>query len=410
MIMRSRARRCASITVLVGAAFGFAGRDVSAVAPSQVTFRASASAEGVRTGIAATGAPVSNHVVDGASPIAQAAIDTTIGSSALSSVAYPGDLIVTAPGLVAGASGGATSGVVPEYPLVAVAGSTTTPESRVDVPGSSMRAAADARMAAATAKSGAAADGPGNATFFASAEVEVGANSVVRATAASSADAVTIGPLVLGHVAARSTSTRAVGAEVTRDAALDVTGMTVGGIGVQLTGDGLVLAGTTIPVAGSPLQEVLDGAGISVRFVAEEKTADGIVSAGLVVTRTQELPTVISPATVTYIFGRAAAGVSLVSLRVIGEVAASDAPPGQPGPASPDGRKRAASAVGAMPGVGQPSAAAPAGATTEAPKLAQSLSGVFDASTFYLVLVGAGLGAGIVLELFRHLGVRLRWI
>src|SRR5439155_15890184 len=77
---------------------------------------------------------------------------------------------------------------------------------------------------------------------------------------------------------------------------------------------GLVLSGSTTPVSASPLQSVLDGAGIAVRVVRAEKTDDGIVSAGLVVTRSQDLPAAISPATVTYVFGRAAAGVSPIAL------------------------------------------------------------------------------------------------
>src|SRR5918996_423312 len=119
------------------------------------TFRGVAAAEGVRVGVTAVGAPVTNNVVDGASPIAQAAVDSTSGSSALASVAYPGDMVVTTPGLLAGVSGGQLSGV-PPYPLTATAGSTTTPEQAVEGPGSTMRAAAADRKAEAIARSGAA--------------------------------------------------------------------------------------------------------------------------------------------------------------------------------------------------------------------------------------------------------------
>ena len=70
-----------------------------ATAATGGAFRGVAAAEGVRIGVVGGGAPVTNQVVDGASPIAQAALDSTAGSSALGSVAYPGDLVVTAPGL-----------------------------------------------------------------------------------------------------------------------------------------------------------------------------------------------------------------------------------------------------------------------------------------------------------------------
>jgi hypothetical protein len=309
-------------------------------------FRGVAAAEGIRVGVSAVGAPVTNNVVDGASPIAQAAVDSTSGSSALASVAYPGDVVVTTPGLLAGASGGQLSGV-PPYPLIATAGSTTTPEQKVEGPGSTMRAAATDRRAEATARSGAAplAEGgpaPGWAT---SSFVEADDAGVVTSLALSDVTGVTIGPLTLGRVVARSVVRRAPGSEPERDTSFAATGLTIGDAAVALTPAGLVVAGTTTPVSASPLQPVLDGAGISVRSLAVETTPDGVVSAGLVVTRTQELPTAISPVTVTYTFGRALAAVSPAALDPIGSVDT----PGRPadGPITDPG-----SSVGSSTGAG----------------------------------------------------------
>ena len=135
----------ASVAILVVGGVFLSGRPDAATAGGQAGFRGSASAEGVRTGVVAAGAPLTNQVVDGASPISQAAVDSTSGSTALASTAYPGDLIITAPGLVAGFSGGKTSGTLPEYPLIAAAGSTGRPEAKADAPGSSMRASGVAR-------------------------------------------------------------------------------------------------------------------------------------------------------------------------------------------------------------------------------------------------------------------------
>lgn len=353
-------------------------------------------------------------------PIAQAAVDSTTGSEALASVAYPGDLIVTAPGLVAGFSGGQTSGVVPPYPLIAVAGSTTVPESSAEGPGSSTKASADERQAAASATTGGT-DSGSNATFSTSATVVAGDDDVVIATASSEADSVAIGPLVLGQVSARSVASRAPGAEVTRESSFEATGFTIAGTGVALTPDGLVVARTNTPVSASPLQPLLDAAGVSVQTVAQQETPDGIVSAGLIVTKDQDLPGTISPATVTYTFGRAAASVSTVSLPSVSAPRPAAPAAAPPEPAAPISSGGSLASPAATP---RPTtrAASPSASTTQAPtelpirspseptgRLIGRAVGFFDVTTFYLVLVLAAACAGIVLELLRHLGVRLLW-
>jgi hypothetical protein len=453
---RLRLRRCggrgaAALAVLAGATLLGPSAPTSA---SDGAFRGVAAAEGVRIGVTAVGAPVTNSVVDGASPIAQAAIDSTSGSSALASVAYPGDLVVTTPGLLAGVSGGQLSGV-PPYPLLATAGSTTTPEQKVEGPGSTMRAAATARRAEATARSGAAPPsegGPAPAWVTAS-FVEADDTGVVTSLAQSEVAGVTTGPLVLGRVVARSVVRRAPGAEPVRETSFEATGVSIGGRGVALTPAGLVVGGTTTPVSASPLQAVLDGAGVSVRPLAAETTADGVVSAGLVVSRTQDLPTAISPVTVSYTFGRALAAVSPAPLPDIGsgDVAApvtdptsaaatpggrtgdTDGPGDAPLPATAPGpgaitpRLPTAGSGGPIAGIGGPAAGgAPAtgsGAAEAAGSASEAASGraptaevtvpirqvgsrLFDLSTIYLLLVAAAATAGGVIQLVRRPGVR----
>jgi hypothetical protein len=399
-------RFAACLIALVASSVALAVRDTPAAAQAPISFRASASAEGVRTGVVAEGGPVTNQVADAASPIAQAAVDSTAGSTALGSVAYPGDLIVTAPGLVAGFSGGQTSGAIPPYPLIAVAGSTTSPESSAEAPGTSMHAAADGRHAEAVATSGA--DGSGS-TITATADVVVGDDDGITATASSDASSVTIGPLVLGRVAARSVVRRAPGADVTREATFEATGITVAGIDVRLTDEGLVLAGTTAPLDASPLQSILDGAGIAVHSIEEEETEDGVISAGLVVTKSQDLPAAITPATVTYTFGRAAASVSSVASSVPITVVPT------PATSSGGGSDALTTDEGPSAGLPPPEQAAPpaaAAAPTSTPGVFAAETGpapLFDLTSFYLVLVLAAACAGVALELLRHLGVRLRW-
>jgi hypothetical protein len=428
-------------------------------------FRGTAAAEGIRVGVAAVGAPVTNSVVDGASPIAQAALDSTSGSSALASVAYPGDVVVTTPGLLAGVSGGKLSGV-PPYPLIATAGSTTAPEQRVDAPGAAMRAAATARRAEATARSGATAGAEGAAApaWATSSTVEADDAGAVTSIAVSEVTGVTLGPLTLGRVTARSVVRRAPGADPLRQTSFEVTGVTVGTTAVALTPSGLVVAGTTTPVSASAVQPVLDGAGISVRPLAAETTTDGVVSAGLVVTRTQPLPTAISPVTVTWTFGRAAAAVSAAPLPApapleavppapapaaagpgggsepangadgggaldadaTGRSAVEEIPPPATIPAGAVGGTggtgiagaAALTADGPAAGSGADAAAAGRTGTAAAPVPPASVAAVpvrkvgsrlFDLSTIYLLLVAAAAMAGAVIQLVRGAGVRLPW-
>ena len=446
------------------AALGLAGL-VTLLSPSPPiaatggAFRGVAAAEGIRIGLTAVGAPVTNSVVDGASPIAQSAVDSTAGSSALASVAYPGDVVVTLPGLLAGVSGGQLSGV-PPYPLIATAGSTRTPEQQVDGPGSTMRAAATDRRAEATARSGTApvAEGGPAPAWVTSSFVEADDAGVVTSLAQSDVTGVTIGPLTLGRIAARSVVRRAPGAEPERETSFTATGLMVGDAAVGLTPEGLVVAGTTMPVSASPLQPVLDGAGISVQSLAVEATPDGVVSAGLVVTRSQELPTAISPVTVTYTFGRALAAVSPVAIEPVAPV---DSLPGITEPSSPprspagdgsedsgDGDALGAndasgaaggstvpghaapalasgtgsvvgggSSVGAAPAAGSAAGAAGGGASdaigggdqSATPEAAVPIrrvgSRLFDLSAIYLLLVAAAATAGAVIQLVRRPGV-----
>ncbi|MGH9004821.1 MAG: hypothetical protein ACRDYV_16995, partial [Acidimicrobiia bacterium] len=303
-------RRAAALALTLALS---AGPGVARAQDGFGSFRGVAAAEGVRVGVVAGGAPVANQVVDGASPIAQAELDSTNGSSAFASVAYPGDVVVTAPGLVAGFSGGQTSDVIPAYPLIAIAGSTTVPESTAEAPGVAMRAeGTDTKAAAATTAGPGSPEGTATVTTTAAVERLAGGEVVARAT--SQVAAVTIGPLVLGRVTAGSEATRDGAGALTRASSFEAGALTVDGVGVRLTPEGLVVGETNVPVEASPLQPVLDEARISLRYLAPRDTEDGVISAGLVVSKVQDLPGAITPVVASFTFGRASAGVSGVAL------------------------------------------------------------------------------------------------
>ncbi len=409
---------------------------------AQGSFRGVAAAEGVRVGLVASGAPVSNQVVDGASPIAQAELDSTNGSSAFASVLYPGDVVVTTPGLLAGLSGGQTSDVVQPYPLIAIAGSTTVPESTVEAPGSSMRAEGNDRRAAATSVSGAGRPGE-MATITTTARAQRENDDTVVAAASSDVTSATIGPLVLGRITARSVARRSPAGVLTRESTFEATGITVNGVGVKLNPDGLVVADTNVPVSASPLQPVLDQARVSLRYVARQDTEDGVVSAGLVVSKVQDLPGSITPVVVTYAVGRATAGVSGVALAAdavdggfvppagpIGAPSASLLPAPGGFDAAPESVLDVGGALSAggtsgrgtarstgtpldagLPGTGAPEVAIAPGTARPAISAGDGAPvALFDATSLYLVLVAGAVAAGVVLMLLRRSGVRQRWI
>ena len=75
-------------------------------AGAATSFTALAAAEGIRVSPYAGGAPVANEPVELGVPVAQAIFDSLGTSQSFSSAVYPGDLLVSLPGLVAGVSGG----------------------------------------------------------------------------------------------------------------------------------------------------------------------------------------------------------------------------------------------------------------------------------------------------------------
>lgn len=399
-------------SVLTVAMLALVGRVSATPTDSPASFRAVASSEGIRTTVSARGAPLSDRVLDSASPLAQVELDSARGTTALASALYPGDLVVTAPGLVAGFTGGDASGVVPEYPLIAIAGSTTQPESRADGPGTSMQASTDSRRATAVVTTGTGATDSGvRSSIVTDAEALIDDNGEVRAAGSTDVNGITIGPLSIARVLSHAQATLGTDGDLTRTSSFEITGISVAGIAAKLTPDGLVVADTTTPLASDALQPILDDSGLDVDVIQEERTDDGVVSGGLTITRSQELPGAVTPATVTHTFGRVAVHLSTTALpaSVAAHAPSAAEPPAAVGQAQPPAR--GASSTGQSTSAQPPTPLADPDASAEAttPVPARFATDLFDMTTFYLVLVAAAAAGGTILELLRHLGVRLTW-
>lgn len=419
--MRRWVRTGVCVALVATGVVGLLGGGGTAAAQATPVFFGTASAEGLRIGLVAVGAPVTNQLVDAASPLAQASLDSTTGAASIASVAYPGDLVLTAPGLVAGLTGGATSGLIPEYPLVAQAGSTTTPSSRVELPGMTMAATGETGHASATASVGnPVVDAVPSLTYTTTADVTVDDAGVVTATATAVTSAIAVGPLSIGSITSTSTVTRAPGEEPVRDASFEIAGIKVLDLDltIGLTDEGLVLGGTTIPLPLTALTDLLAAVGFEIDLLDEIVTDDGVIAGGVMIRRLQQLADFpISPVTVSLNFGRTVASVSDVTLpRIRVPSDGGDAPtPTTAAPAaavsSGGGRGASSGGVAGAPPVAAPGLTPP---VTQPPTLVASSSTghgapLFDLRSLYLALcIGAG-GAGVVLELLRLLGVRPRW-
>ena len=365
-------------------------------------FNAVASAEGTRITVVASGAVLTDTVADVGSPVAQAQLDSFGGSTAFGSVLYPGDLVVTAPGLVAGASGGQAN--LPAYPIIAIASTSGAPSSRMDAPGSSAQADAVPTHATGRSTNGSSTQSGGTATITSAAEAVLDDAGSVSVTAGSDITSLTIGPLTLGSVRSKASAVLGTDGSVTKTANFDASAASVGGVPVAITPEGLN--------ASAPLQRLLDQAGLSVRYLEQQETDGGIISAGLAVTRRQDLPGSITPVVVVYTFGRTVANVSGHPGNAPGNaplnVPASEAPTVSAPPAAAPARP--AVAPRSPPPAGAPTGATPRAASgVSTTPIASREVGRFDTRAFYLVLVEAALLAGMVLELFRHFGVRLLW-
>ena len=317
---------------------------VASVAGGATSFSALATAEGLRISTFAGGAPVTSEPAEGGSPIARAVLDSLGTSQAYASVLYPGDALVSVPGLVAGASGGQVN--LPSYPLIAASDRTTAPEAEVAGPGATMRASSSATRSLATTAAG---------TVTATALTEMNVGGEVVSSSESVVTGLFSGAIKVGNI--RSTAKVVLGPDgtVTRSSAFEVSGLEVAGVKVAVGRDGLVLGKDTAALpSAADLEKALAEAGIQLRLLAAVETEDAIEGQGLEITFTRETGSAVTPLTLRLRFGRAIASVG----RTGGELVATPLPDpvpaqtGSPGPGSPSDPSPAADAGSPLsPGV-----------------------------------------------------------
>jgi len=351
---------------LVGLATAGAGAPVNADeaggAPP-ASFAATAAAEGVRIGVAAPGYLLTDQLVDAGGPLAQATVNALGQSKALAAYPFPGDLVITGPGTLAGFTG---LPALPGYPFVVQSESPVRPEATAERGPHRLRARSTDRGSSAEAATAA---GGGDAVVGRSSAVADvvadEASTTVRAEASNDVEAVHVGDVLrLGRVASQAKAERDRTGQLTRSSALAVGQVMIAGQAFGFTERGLVLAGTTVPVpAGDGAARALADAGISLRYLAPAETPDGVVAAGIEITQLVRPGVAGAPAEVkvTLTFGRAAAFAS--GTLALPAVPSAPSAPVDAGPPPGGGAPEGSSAGGADGGgaLGGPGGAAGAG-------------------------------------------------
>jgi hypothetical protein len=383
-------------------------------------YQATASAEGVRVGVAAPRFLLVEQLVDAGAPVAQAAVDGLGGSSAFASVPYPGDVVVTLPGTLAAGSG---HPVPPEarYPLYAGSDYPAAQEAKVSEPGLELVAHSESLSSRA---SGMVAAGAGDSVISslrsqASADRDPAAGTV-RSVAITAADGISLGGVLqIGHVVARAEVTRAPDGQPARRSEFHADGVSIGGRTVGLDEKGLVVPGSGAPLPDTgALSDLLRQAHVTVTVLAPTTDPDGIVSGGLRLTAEQQIPGG-PPIVVSYTFGRAVAHASAsgglplgVGSLLRGLPAAVDGGTSAsrggsagdgllaPAPRSPGAVGGSVPAPGGPPPVHTAPVAVATGGAGQPPQT--------DDSSYLVLVAAAVIGVGAA-QLIRLLGVRSSW-
>jgi hypothetical protein len=422
---RRRALAGTGAVLLAGLASGIGTARAAGTPVALVSYRGAASADGLRVTLIRPDAPLASKLVDAGLPSASAAVGRIDGSTASSSSLFPGDLVLSLPGLLSGIVG--TS--LPRYPAIATATDPDVPEKRMTVGPIDLlsRSAPDTASGSASYEAGA--SGLGVGSLRATAEVTVDQDrATITATSTSQSSGLTIaGLLSIASVRSTATAKKVGSAAVSLSSETVIGAATVAGIPLEITPDGLTLPGQVLTLPDtSPLLAPLRDKGIDIRTVAERRLPQGIQAGGIEVEIYQEDPDGGS-VTVTYRLGGALATLTATTeapvVAVTPSVAPTSGPAVAPGTDTPGtGGSGVAPLLPAAPVAGGPLPTAPqpgAGLPPEvaapqqfvdvaAPRILNVAFARLGGASCYLLLVLAGAVVLAAQHVLRRLGVVTR--
>src|SRR5581483_5197381 len=237
---------------------------------------------------------------DAGGPSAQATLDSIGGSQAYASFPYPGENAVTAPALVAGASGGKIN--LPAYPFWVGSSYPVAPKAEAGSGPYSIKAESSDAASTASASVGLASNDQAAVGLARSTASTSSASEAVTSEATTEVTAFAVGPLKIGQVLSRAKAVFSGTGALTRDADTQVTGMMIADTPVALTAKGLVIGSSAVPADPKPVESALAQAKIGLEYMPRQNTDGGVVAPTIRVTQKDD-----SGGSITYVLGRASA-------------------------------------------------------------------------------------------------------
>jgi len=303
--MPVRRRMGLALAVLLGvASAGVAAGPAGADAGFAGTYHAESTADAVRITVLVPHAPLSNTVMDAGGPSTHAIIDTAGRSEAYASFPYPGDNVVTAPPLIAGASGGKIN--LPAYPFFVGSSSPSVPKQEAGSGPYAIKAESTDGASTASASAGLNSEGQAALGLARSASSTTASTDSVVSQAATEVTAFAVGPLKIGRVASTAKTVLGSDGQLSRQADTQIAGVMVGDTAVAITPKGLVIAGQTSPLNSAPVHDALTQAKINVELMPQDNAASGVVAPAVRVTQQDQSG---SGMTTVYLIGAASAFV-----------------------------------------------------------------------------------------------------
>lgn len=295
--MRSVSRRVLLVpVVLAGVVAGPLSGSAIGAESFEGTFGALAVADAVRITMKVPYAPASDTVLDVGGPSAQAVLDSVGTSQAYASFPYPGENAVTAPALVAGASGGSIN--LPAYPFYVGSVHPIVPTAEAGGGPYSIKAESDEASSTGTASVGLAVEGQGAVGQARSVASTMSSAESVTAEGSTEVTSFAVGPLQLGRVVSRAKAVLDADGNLTRESDTRVIGALVADTPVALTPEGLVVGGSPQAVDATPVQELLAQAKITVELMPEQEMDGGVVAPAVRVTQRDD-----AGSSITYVLG-----------------------------------------------------------------------------------------------------------
>jgi len=322
---------------------------------------AQASGMYVRYGI--PGFLVVENFLDGGGPVAQSLADTSSGSGSFASLPYPGETAIAGPGTLSGL------GVprLPDWPFYVSASNPTRPTQNLSDPSGSYRldAAALDGKAKASARGGEPAQFSGQARSHSDAVTEVVTTADgVTATATSTVDGFTMGPLSILSVSSKSVTTYHEGdAKPATVTELRIDGGKVGDLGFHYGPGGLTVNNQAVAVPAADglktLNQALAPAGLALQVENPAPLEGGARAAALEVTSVAPIPGA-GKGTLRIAMGGASSYVSVGAASGLTPELPAVTPPADGTPAPPPDSNAGAGPAPSVPGNGFGAASSPA--------------------------------------------------